>query len=71
MLKEKIRRERAQGRLILITSHILSDLEDIISEIIYLQEGRLVFHKAWVTLREDTGEARLSRAIAQLMKKAN
>jgi Cu-processing system ATP-binding protein len=71
MLKEKIRRERAQGRLILITSHILSDLEDIISEIIYLQEGRLVFHKAWATLREDTGEARLSRAIAQLMKKAN
>jgi Cu-processing system ATP-binding protein len=71
MLKEKIRRERAQGRLILITSHVLSDLEDIISEIIYLQEGRLVFHKAWATLREDTGEARLSRAIAQLMKKAN
>jgi len=71
MLKDKIRREREQGRLILITSHVLSDLEDIISEIIYLQDGRLVFHKAWETLREDTGEVRLSRAIAQVMKKAN
>lgn len=71
ILKEKIRREREHGRLILITSHVLSDLEDIISEIIYLQEGRLIFHKAWEALREDTGEVRLSRAIAQLMKKAN
>lgn len=71
ILKEKIRSERAQGRLILITSHVLSDLEDIISEIIYLQEGKLVFHKPWEMLREDTGEARLSRAIAHLMKKAN
>ena len=71
MLKDKIRREREQGRLILITSHVLSDLEDIISEIIYLQDGRLVFHKAWEILREDTGEVRLSRAIAQVMKKAN
>jgi len=71
MLKDKIRREREQGRLILITSHVLSDLEDIISEIIYLQDGRLVVHKAWESLREDTGEVRLSRAIGQVMKKAN
>lgn len=69
ILKGKIRKEKEKGRLILITSHILSDLEDIITEVIYLEEGALVFHKSLVQLQEDTGEERLVKAIAQIMKK--
>lgn len=68
ILKEKIRKEKNAGKLILITSHVLSDLDDIISEIIYMQEGQLVFHKSWDHLKKDTGEEKLSRAIAQVMK---
>ena len=68
ILKDKIRKEKQQGKLILITSHVLSDLDDIISEIIYMQEGQLVFHKTWDTLQKDTGEVKLSRAIAHVMK---
>jgi Cu-processing system ATP-binding protein len=68
VLKEKIRKEKTKGKLILITSHILSDLEDIISEIIYMQEGQLVFHKTWDLLKKDTGEEKLARAIAAVMK---
>jgi Cu-processing system ATP-binding protein len=68
ILKDKIRKEKQKGKLILITSHILSDLDDIISEIIYMQEGQLVFHKTWEHLKKDTGEEKLSRAIAQVMK---
>jgi Cu-processing system ATP-binding protein len=68
ILKEKIRSEKQKGKLILITSHILSDLDDIISEIIYMQEGQLVFHKTLELLKKDTGEEKLSRAIASIMK---
>jgi Cu-processing system ATP-binding protein len=68
ILKDKIRKEKNRGKLILITSHVLSDLDDIISEIIYMQEGLLVFHKSWDHLKKDTGEEKLSRAIAQVMK---
>jgi Cu-processing system ATP-binding protein len=68
MLKEKIMMQRQKGRLILITSHILSDLEDMISEVIYLQEGRLRFHKSLGQLKEDTGEEKLTRAIAKIMQ---
>jgi Cu-processing system ATP-binding protein len=68
ILKEKIRSEKQKGKLILITSHILSDLDDIISEIIYMQDGQLVFHKTWELLKKDTGEEKLSRAIASVMK---
>jgi Cu-processing system ATP-binding protein len=68
LLKEKIRKEKKSGKLILITSHILSDLDDIVTEVIYMQEGKLRFHKSLEQLKEDTGQAGLSRAIAQVMK---
>ena len=68
ILKEKIISEKQKGKLILITSHILSDLEDITTEIIYLEEGKLIFHKSLQQLKEDTGEEKLTRAIARVMK---
>ncbi len=68
ILKEKIISQKQQGKLILVTSHILSDLEDITTEIIYLQEGKLKFHKSLQQLKEDTGEEKLTRAIAKVMK---
>jgi len=68
MLKEKIRKEKEKGRLIFITSHILSDLDDLVTRVIYLQEGKVLFHKSIKQLRADTGEEKLSRAIASVMK---
>jgi Cu-processing system ATP-binding protein len=67
-LKEKIRKEKEKGRLIFITSHILSDLDDLVTRIIYLQDGNVLFHKSILELRSDTGEEKLSRAIAAVMK---
>ena len=67
-LKEKIRKEKEQGKLILISSHILSDLDDLVTQVIYLQDGNLQFHKSLEALRKDTGEEKLSRAIASVMK---
>ena len=55
--------------MILITSHILSDLDDIITEVIYMQDGRLVFHKSLEKLKKDTGKERLAGAIASVMSK--
>jgi len=68
ILKDKIRKEKQKGKLILITSHILSDLDDIITEVIYMQEGKLRFHKSLEQLKEDTGQTQLSRAIARVMQ---
>ena len=68
ILKEKIISEKKKNKLILITSHILSDLDDLATDIIYLQEGRLQFFKNIETLRKETGELRLGKAIAKIMK---
>jgi len=68
LLKDKIRKEKQKGKLILITSHILSELDDMVSEVIYLQEGKLLFHKSLDQLKKDTGEDKLVRAIARIMQ---
>ena len=67
ILKEKIIAEKCKGKLVLITSHILSELDDLISQVIYMQEGKLCFHKKIQDLRTDTGEEKLSKAIAHVM----
>ena len=68
ILKEKILKEKSKNKLILITSHILSDLDELTTHIIYLQEGKLEFFKEIDQLREETGELKLGKAIARIMK---
>jgi len=68
ILKEKILKEKSKNKLILITSHILSDLDELTTHIIYLQEGKLEFFKEIDQLREETGEIKLGKAIARIMK---
>lgn len=71
ILKDKVNKEKIKNKLIVITSHILSDLDDITTHVMYLQDGQIMFLKDINTLRESTGEARLSKAIAQIMKSAH
>jgi Cu-processing system ATP-binding protein len=68
ILKEKIIAEKKKNKLILITSHILSDLDDITSHIMYMQEGKMQFFKEIEALQEETGELKLGKAIARIMK---
>jgi Cu-processing system ATP-binding protein len=68
ILKDKIISEKEKGKLILITSHILSDLEELTTDVLYLQEGKLIFYKTLEQLQQDTGEEKLSRAISYFMK---
>ncbi len=67
ILKGKIIAEKNKGKLVLITSHVLSELDDLISQVIYMQDGKLCFHKKIQDLRDDTGEEKLSKAIAHVM----
>lgn len=68
ILKEKMLREKAKGKLIIITSHLLSDLDELISEIVFMQEGELLIHQAIEQLKTSTGEEKISKAIATLLK---
>lgn len=68
ILKDKIIAEKQKGKLILITSHVLSDLDELTTDIMYLQDGQLRFFETIDFIKDITGEHRLGRAIAQVMK---
>lgn len=68
ILKEKIIKEKEKGKLILITSHLLSELDDMISQIIFMQEGKVHFHKTIDDLLLSANEQKISKAIAKILK---
>ena len=68
ILKEKIILEKQKGKLILITSHLLSELDDLITQLIYMQDGKVVFHTSVSELQRTSGEEKISKAIANILK---
>lgn len=68
ILKEKIQAEKEKNKLILITSHILSDLDELTTHVLYLQEGNIEFMGDMDQLKTITGELKFGKAIANLMK---
>ncbi len=68
-LKAKIVAEKNKDRTFLITSHIMSDLEELTAHVVYLEEGNLLFNDTIDLLKEETGELKLGRAIATIMKR--
>lgn len=71
ILKNKISSEIANNKLIIISSHVLSDLDDLVSEVIYMQDGKPLFHQSLVQLKKDTGTDKLGKAIGKIMLKYN
>src|SRR5215213_6323449 len=69
-LSSEILSEKDKKKLILITSHVLSDLEDLTTDVIYMQEGKIMFTKSMTELKQETGEEKLGKAIAWMVKNA-
>lgn len=68
IIKEKIQRE-VNNKLLIISSHILSDLDELSSHALYLDNGTLIYNDSIALLKEETGELKLGKAIATIMKK--
>jgi Cu-processing system ATP-binding protein len=68
ILKSKIISQKEKGKLILITSHVLSDLEELSTDVMYMHEGKVLFHKSMSDLLQETGEDKLAKSIARVMK---
>nr|AWJ66309.1 nitrous oxide reductase maturation protein [uncultured bacterium] len=66
-LKGLIREEKEKGRTILITSHIMSFVEEIADEIVFLLEGKIYFRGTIQKIKEHTQQNDLEHAIAHIM----
>ena len=69
-LKDKIRSARARGTTFLITSHVLSELEELADRVIFLLDGGIRFAGRPNDLMREAGETNLERAAARLMRDA-
>ena len=70
-LKDLIRNERNAGKTILITSHIMSFVDEIADEIVFLLEGDIHFKGSVKALKKQTNEQNLEAAIAKLLIETN
>ena len=47
---------------------MLSDLEDLTTDVVYMQDGKILFNRSLAALRTETGEEKLGKAVAWMMK---
>ena len=71
LLKEKLKKTIEEGKLVLISSHILNDLDDIATDVAYMMDGELRFFKSLGQLKSETSEVRLNKIVAQVLHKEN
>ena len=67
-LKKLILREKEKGKTILITSHILSFIEELSDEILFILEGNIYFRGTPEQLLKTTQKNNFQEAIAELLK---
>jgi len=68
ILKEKIIKARQKGCLILITSHLLSELESLVGHVIFMEEGKILLHQDVNQLKSETGMESIAKSIVHLLK---
>ena len=66
-LKELIQVEKGRGKTILITSHIMSFVEEVSDEIVFLLEGKIYFKGSISELKSKTNQPDFEHAIASIL----
>ena len=67
-LKELINKEKSKGKIILITSHIMSLVEELADKVFFLLEGNIYFNGTIAELRSKTQTEDLEHAIAAILE---
>ena len=68
-LKKLILKEKSKGKTILITTHIMSVVDELADEIVFLLDGKIYFKGSIDALKKQTNNDNLEHAIANLISK--
>ncbi len=69
LLKAKLLRARNAGATVMLSSHVLSELEQLADDVILLLDGRVEFEGSLRELLRVTAERQLEPAVAALMRR--
>lgn len=67
-LKEYLHKEKERGKIIIITTHILSFVEDMADHIIFLLDGNIYFNGSKQDLLDRHHEKKIEKTIAKIMQ---
>ncbi len=67
-LKNYLLEEKAKGKLILVTTHMMNFVEEMADNIVFLLEGKIYFDGSLQQLLEEHNETKLERAIANILR---
>jgi len=67
VLKDRIRAVRDEGRTVIVTSHVMSELEELADDVALLLDGRARFAGPVHDLKVRTRQLSLERAVAEMM----
>ena len=70
-LKEFLLEEREKGKLVIITTHIMSLAESLADDVIFLLDGKIFFNGSLNTLLSEQDQYNLENAIANILKSSN
>lgn len=70
IFKERIRNEKKAGKTVLITSHIMSELEQLVEYVVFILEGKIRYYGTIGDLLKDNMQNHLEGAIAKMMEGA-
>ncbi|SHF33587.1 Cu-processing system ATP-binding protein [Fodinibius roseus] len=66
--KQLVHEEKEQGKTVLLTSHIMSEIEELTDYLIFMVEGRIRYHGPMHELMKRQQEQRLESAVAKMME---
>jgi Cu-processing system ATP-binding protein len=69
ILKDKILAASSLGRTVIVTSHIMNELEELADDVAFMVEGQALFTGTLDELKRITAQTTLERAIATLMRR--
>jgi Cu-processing system ATP-binding protein len=68
IVKTKILSEKNKGRLIIVTTHIIPEAEEISDYVVYMLDGKIQFRNSVKNLVDFTNNKRLGSAVASMLK---
>ena len=68
-LKKLIQTKRSEGKLILITTHVMNLVEELAEEVVYLLEGNIHFRGTIDELKQKYKGRNVEESIASLLQK--
>lgn len=66
-LKDWLRKERSEGKMILITTHVMDLVQELAQQIVFILEGKVYYHGNQKDLFTKTGTPDVEHAIAKIL----